>query len=197
MELDTTNITKKFDKIHIVGNPPFGRQSSMAKRFIKKSASFADTISFILPKSFKKESFKNSFPKNFHLVYQIDLPDNSFVLNNTEYDVPCIFQIWKKSKKERKTLKKIKPIGYTFTKKNKRPDISVRRIGVNAGRVSKDTKKSETSHYFLKLDEKKNVNRIIEATSKKIFNHDNTVGPRSISKPELIQVYNPIFNKIK
>ena len=47
-------------KIHVIGNPPFGRQSSLAIKFIKKSCSFSDTISFILPKSFKKDSMKKS-----------------------------------------------------------------------------------------------------------------------------------------
>ena len=45
--------------IHVVGNPPFGRQSSLAIKFIKKSCEFCDTISFILPKSFKKDNLKN------------------------------------------------------------------------------------------------------------------------------------------
>ncbi len=39
-------------KIHVIGNPPFGRQSSIANKFIKKSCEFCDTISFILPRSF-------------------------------------------------------------------------------------------------------------------------------------------------
>ena len=38
-----------------IGNPPFGRNSSMALKFIKKSALFATTIAFILPKGFKKD----------------------------------------------------------------------------------------------------------------------------------------------
>jgi len=51
---DYDDIKKTYEKIHIIGNPPFGRQSSMAIKFIKKSCQFCDTISFILPKSFKK-----------------------------------------------------------------------------------------------------------------------------------------------
>ena len=37
----------KFNKIHIIGNPPFGRQSSLAIKFIKKSTYYCDSISFI------------------------------------------------------------------------------------------------------------------------------------------------------
>ena len=59
---DYKDLTNKFNNIHIIGNPPFGRQSSLAIKFIKKSCEFCDSISFILPKSFKKDSLK----KNFH-----------------------------------------------------------------------------------------------------------------------------------
>jgi len=52
----------KSNIVHVIGNPPFGRQSSLAKRFIKKSSMFAESISFILPKSFKKDSFQKTFP---------------------------------------------------------------------------------------------------------------------------------------
>ena len=48
------NLQNSYKRIHIVGNPPFGRQSSLAIKFIKKSCEYCDSISFILPKSFKK-----------------------------------------------------------------------------------------------------------------------------------------------
>lgn len=54
-----TIIKKPTSKIHIIGNPPFGRQSSLAIKFIKKSCEYCDSISFILPRSFKKNSLKN------------------------------------------------------------------------------------------------------------------------------------------
>jgi len=76
-----------FKRIHIIGNPPFGRQSSMAIKFIKKSCEFCDTISFILPKSFKKDSMKKSFPLYFHLILEKDLPEKSFLVNNTMFHV--------------------------------------------------------------------------------------------------------------
>ena len=89
-------IKNAFSKIHIIGNPPFGRQSSLAIKFIKKSCEFCDSVSFILPKSFKKDSLKKTFPLNFHLIFEIDLPDKSFLVDGVEHNVPCIFQIWGK-----------------------------------------------------------------------------------------------------
>lgn len=96
--LINTTIFNKYNKIHIIGNPPFGRQSSTVIKFIKKSSNFADTISFILPKSFKKQSLQKYFPLNFHLIHEIILPINSFIISNKEHNVPCVFQIWLKKK---------------------------------------------------------------------------------------------------
>ena len=88
------NIDKNNDiKYHVMGNPPFGRQSSLAKKFIKKSCSFCDSISFILPRSFKKESYQKVFPLNFHLIFQEDIELNAFQVNKKEYNVPCVFLI--------------------------------------------------------------------------------------------------------
>ena len=78
---NNNNNNNNTQKIHIVGNPPFGRQSSLAIKFIKKSCHFCTSISFILPKSFKKDSLKKTFPLNFHLLFEIDLPENSFLVN--------------------------------------------------------------------------------------------------------------------
>ena len=47
---------KKYKNILVIGNPPYGKNGSLALKFIKES-SFANTIAFILPKSFMKESF--------------------------------------------------------------------------------------------------------------------------------------------
>ena len=73
-----------YPKIHVIGNPPFGRQASFAIKFIKLCCEFATTISFILPKSFKKTSMQKHFSINYHLIYENDLPDNSFLVNNKD-----------------------------------------------------------------------------------------------------------------
>lgn len=182
-------------KIHVIGNPPFGRQSSLAKKFIKKSVEFCDVIGFILPKSFKKESFQSSFPLHFHLIDSIDLPENSFEVDNKSYDVPCVFQIWEKSDVKREPNKKREPIGYKFVKKSETPDLSFRRVGVYAGIMSDVIQeKSEQSHYFLKLDDLIDKKTFLTRYKNEIqFDTDNTVGPRSISKRELIDKLNGIF----
>ena len=179
------------NKIHIIGNPPFGRQSSMAIKFIKKSCEFANSISFILPKSFKKDSMKKHFDKYFHLIHEIDLEDNAFLVNNEEANVPCIFQIWEKKEESREIAEKLEPINFTFVKKYKIPDISFRRVGVNAGNISKSiSDKSEQSHYFIKFTNNKTIDDNILLLKDVTFDFNNTVGPKSISKQELISEWN-------
>lgn len=185
---------ENFNKIHIIGNPPFGRQSSLTIKFIKKSCEFCDTISFILPKSFKKDSLQKFFPLHFHLLHQSDLPHNSFLVNGSEHNVPCIFQIWEKRTENRMIKEKIEPQGFFFVKKTENPDISFRRVGINSGKIDVNSKdKSIQSHYFLKFKNNKSLQQNINVLSKICFELNNTVGPKSISKQELIMKFNPLL----
>jgi len=194
LEFDYSRDKETYSKIHVIGNPPFGRQSSVAIRFIKKSCEFCDDCSFILPKSFKKNSLKRAFPPNFHLIYEIDLPSNSFLVDGVEHDVPCVFQIWEKKKTTRVQDEKLEPINFEFVKKTEKPDISFRRVGVNAGKIDIDVKeKSIESHYFIKFTNDQSVAENIERLSVIEYTFDNTVGPKSISKQELISKFNPLL----
>jgi len=192
---DYSSIVKIYNKIHIIGNPPFGRQSSLAIKFIKKSCEFCNSVSFILPKSFKKDSLKKLIPLNFHLIFEIDLPDKSFLVNDVEHDVPCVFQIWKKKEYNRIVIEKLEPLNFIFVKKIENPDISFRRVGVNAGLIDIEiNKKSIQSHYFIKFINGKSVNDNIKQLSVINYEFNNTVGPKSISKQELIFKFNPLLD---
>ena len=183
-------IKETFCKIHIIGNPPFGRQSSLAIKFIKKSCEFCNSISFILPKSFKKDSLKKTFPLNFHLIFENDLPEKSFLVDGVEHDVPCIFQIWEKKTTSRIVNEKLEPINFRFVEKTENPDISFRRVGVNAGTIDINVhEKSIQSHYFIKFTNGKSISDNITQLSKITYGFNNTVGPKSISKQELIKEF--------
>lgn len=179
---------KLSNNVLVIGNPPFGKNGSLALKFIKKCDELKiKTIAFILPKSFKKLSFKNKIPLNYILSYEEDVVKDSFLLNGEKYDVPCIFQIWerndvKRNKIETKTVSNL----FNFVKINENPDFSVRRVGFYAGKLYDDINKSIESHYFIKnnnildLDKLKNIIKSID------WEHNNTTGARSISKHELI-----------
>lgn len=182
------------ESVHVIGNPPFGRQSSMAIKFIKLCCKFATSISFILPKSFKKESMRKHFHTSFHLIHEMDIKSYSFLVNDIEYDVPCVFQIWIKKDIDRPPIEILAPKCFSFVKKNNNPDISFRRVGVNAGNVSLDTEsKSEQSHYFIKLETESPIENIVSLLQKISFDCNNTVGPKSISKQELIKEFNQVL----
>lgn len=196
LELDLNKLDEDGQSLHVIGNPPFGRQSSLAIKFIKKSCEFSDSISFILPKSFKKNSLKQYFPLNFHLKFEWDIPPNSFEVNDKDYDVSCVFQIWERHHWLREVPKKVEPIGFEFISRDHNPDISIGRIGASAGKIDANyMNKSVQSHYFIKFIDGYNQ-ETIDALKKITFEEaKNTVGPPSISKQELILKYNLILNK--
>lgn len=181
--------------IIIFGNPPFGRQSSFAKSFISKSCKFAKVIAFILPKSFTKPSMFNAFDLKFHLVYSNDLERDSFILNGSKYDVPCVFQIWEKRNTNRIVEEKAEPSGFAYVKSTEDYDIAFRRVGGLAGKCYRNDGKAYSiqSHYFLKFDTlaRHHIHKIIAKINCHIF-PSNTVGPRSLSKTEANIVINDI-----
>jgi predicted RNA methylase len=189
-------IKEKYNKIHVIGNPPFGRQSSLAIKFIKKCCEFASSISFILPKSFKKDTMKKYFPKNYHLIFEIDLMEKSFLVNDQETDVPCVFQIWQYKDEEKAIIIKKEPVYFRFVNKDDKPDISFRRVGVNAGTITRDiSNKSKQSHYFIKFTNNKTIEDNLDKLKNMEFKFNNTVGPKSISKQELIHQFDGLLSK--
>jgi hypothetical protein len=178
----------------IFGNPPFGRQSSLAKSFIEKSCSFAKIVAFILPKSFVKPSMFNAFDKKFHMIHSADLENDAFVINGGSYDVPCVFQIWEKKEVDRPAVEKVGPVRFRYVKPTETYDIAFRRVGALAGRCyPQGAPFSPQSHYFLKLDSVAHIEAIIEKINQHTF-PSNTVGPRSLSQTEANVVINRILS---
>jgi len=182
-------------KVLTIGNPPFGRQGSLALQFIKHASVFSITIAFILPRGFKKRSVYDRVPLNFWKVNEIDVPRNSFTFNGEPFDVPCVWMEYEKKNKLRIKEKKLTPTTFEFTTQEN-ANISIRRVGVNAGKTASYTGPdtysenntsytvSKSSHYFIKVD---NINEFVDRVNKIKFSDGDTTGPRSISKNELIK----------
>jgi hypothetical protein len=195
----------------IFGNPPFGRQSSLAKAFIAHSCKFptTSTIAFILPRSFVKPSMSCAFESHFHCIHSSDGERNAFVLGgggagdgNASYDVPCVFQIWQKRSVPRIVPEKITEKGFQYVKETDPRDIVIRRVGVYAGRcfhsggdINSATEYNKQTHYFIKLDEQfvavQHIKQILDKINAHVF-PTNTTGPRSLSKPEINIVLNAV-----
>ena len=183
------------------GNPPFGRQGSLAKSFIKHSATHAQLIAFILPRSFVKPSMSKAFPLAFHCVYTVDIEKNAFEVNDNSYDVPCVFQIWEKRTYPREIPPPIKESGFTYVKKTDTFHIACKRVGGLAGKCYPCSPTASLDyhaeyHYFLRLDENhiSQLQYIIDAMNAHVF-PSNTVGPRSLSKSEINEVLNLVLTQ--
>ena len=67
-------------------------------------------------------------------------------------------------------------------------------MGVYAGKIDTHIKdKSIQSHYFIKFLKSNNIMKKIKKLQKVKFECNNTVGPKSISKQELIKKYNQVL----
>ena len=188
-KIDKTQFNN-YHSILVCGNPPFGQQNTLAIRFFNEAAKIANTIAFILPLSFKKDSIKNRLNLNFHLENEIILDNCSFALKNEQFiDVPCVFQVWTRKSEERKMVKlKTTTDLFDFVDKSK-ADFRIQRVGGNAGKASFDLTKSPSSNYFIQNNSNLSNEDFVDFVNNLKFpTIEFTVGPKSLSKSELIAV---------
>jgi hypothetical protein len=174
----------------VFGNPPFGRQGSLAKKFIGHAAKSASVIGFILPRSFGKPSMQKCFPACFHLIEELALPDPAFLVNGQPHSVPCVFQVWVKRETYREVPPEVAPEGFTFVKKTEEYHMAFRRVGGTAGRCALPSESLNVQcYYFLRLEDPTLVENVIAQSLAHVF-PTNTTGPRSLSKDEATRFLN-------
>ena len=81
--------------ILVVGNPPFGRVSSLAIKFFNHAAKWADVIAFIIPRTFRRVSVRNKLNSMFHLVFDEEIPMTPCAFSPPMM-AKCCFQVWEK-----------------------------------------------------------------------------------------------------
>jgi len=185
----SVTITNKY----FLGNPPFGKNSSLAKKFFNHAAKGRGVIGFIVPKTFRKVSIQNSLDLHFHLNEELEIPEKSFTLDGKPYSVPCVFQVWEYQETPRKkvTLPTTHPHFKFVDKEN--ADFSIRRVGGNAGKVNEHNNFAAASNYFIQGDVESNfisLEQEFRSAAK------NTAGNPSLSKGELIYLYSKAFGHI-
>lgn len=189
-------------KYLVIGNPPFGKISSLAIKFFNKSSEYADVIAFIVPRTFKRVSVQNQLNMNFYLTYNEDLPTKPCCFE-PPMSAKCCFQIWTKNSDEaRKPVKydKTHP-DFAFVKlgpkdKNNQPtpptdvDFVIKAYGTNCGTI-KDTNlnilRPKSWHWIkahINVEELKNKFKSIDYSMSK-----DTVRQDSIGQQELIHLY--------
>jgi hypothetical protein len=82
------------DRTLVVGNPPYGARGALAVQFVNKACEFADTVAFILPRSFQKYTFQNRVNERFHLTSSFLCDD--FAKDGKPHAVKSVFQVWEK-----------------------------------------------------------------------------------------------------
>ena len=173
----------KFNKVHLIGNPPF----NIINKFIKQASKIAHIIGFILPLTFRKESYQKKFPLNFHCIHEHVLSANDYNFCGFKRKVPTIFQIWEKRNYNRNPVIRLVSKNIEFVKKSENPVLAFTRVGSKSGQISDIIyNKSESSHYFIKFKNGFNMFNFIKVYKKIKFCHNNTVGQKSISQQELL-----------
>jgi predicted RNA methylase len=191
--------TRSTDRIMTLGNPPFGARASLAFRFISHAATFSNIIAFILPRSFKKDSFLNRFPAQFHLLTSFD-DHESFRTHKGDTAVKTVFQIWEKRTYERKKI----------WRPHTHPDFHMRhahlsRVSPNALRelrsnyaftipqVGSDFRPRDVrlvergSHWFIQ-PRQPGVHEVFQNCDFSFLNEMNTV-VTSVSRADIVQAY--------
>ena len=88
----TVNLRQKH--LITIGNPPFGKRSKLAIEFFNKAAANSDIVAFIVPVQFEKYGVQHKLDKDFKLVYSEKLEDSTFIYNDKDCLIRCVFQIW-------------------------------------------------------------------------------------------------------
>ena len=178
-------------KVAVVGNPPFGKNSSLAVKFFNRAAALARTevIAFIVPRTFRKHSIHRRLNPYFTRAVDDDVPDNAFIKNGKPHDVPCAWQIWERRPHPRPdlTTPDISHI-IRYVDDPQSGDFAVRRVGFYAGQVKEPpewelNKLSPSTHYFMQS---------VRADAKELLRAIDwsevcraTAGSRSLSKHEV------------
>lgn len=80
----------------VVGNPPFGKKSSLVHAFIERAFTHAkaDIVAFIVPVAMRKWAAQRCMDMSIRLIADEDLPEQAFEFRGKPYGLRCCFQIW-------------------------------------------------------------------------------------------------------
>jgi len=192
---------EKVGKILVVGNPPFGRVSSLAIKFFNHASKWADVIAFIIPRTFRRISVHNKLNKNFHLIFDEEIPTNPCAFNPPMM-VKCCFQIWEKKENERLAIELSTShndwyfLGFGPKDDKGQPtppngaDFAIRAYGGKCGEITEvelDKLRPKSWHW---IKSKINKNILIERFNNIDYSICNdTARQNSIGRGELVRIY--------
>ena len=200
------NIPNK-DKILVIGNPPFGRVSSLAIKFFNYASNWANVIAFIIPRTFRRISVQNKLNKYFHLIEDHEIPIHPCSFNPSMM-VKCCFQIWEKKSQERIIIKletshsdwDFLSFGPIYNEGQPTPpkgaDFVIRAYGGKCGEIKTNEleKLRPKSWHWIKCNIEKDI-LISRFNNLDYSNSLNTARQNSLGKGELVSLYNTFIQK--
>ena len=199
---DYFDFLPQLDKILVVGNPPFGKVSSLAVKFFNHSAKFADVIAFVVPRTFRRVSIQNRLSLDFVLVDDITLPIKPCCFS-VPVDVKCCFQIWERVRTPRECVNlPMNHEDFEFLKLGKKDehgqptvpmdaDFAIRAYGGACGEIKEDIKNlSAKSWHFIKSNSKVSKEDLITRFKKLDYSMStDTSRQNSIGRSDLVYLY--------
>lgn len=186
----------------VIGNPPFGKNGSLALKFINESACFADLIAFIVPLSFMKASRQHLIDSMYAVRAAVPVDDDRYILPDGGYrSVPtCILILGRLSEPRVDAADNdgIDSMPFEFCEPGE-ADYMIVRVGGSAGRlkpISEMTDKNMKYNYFIRVtDNNANIGDIMAKAFRELKEiRDLTAGPRSVSKQELMSAVRAVIN---
>ena len=170
----------------VIGNPPFGEQGRLCFEFVEKALEIAPYVCFILPPSFKKESYQRRL--GLSPVAIIELDDTQYRVGDSTIDVPSSFFVFDKHHvfvAEKVDFDKL-PFSFLSKSDTDKADFTIRRVGGTSGTANKRTDVSKQSNYFCSTKDGYDTDNIIKMINDIDFpERDWSVGPRSLSQREI------------
>ena len=192
-----------------IGNPPFGRMGSLTLQFLEKCAETVDYIAFIMNASMGKITMQRRVPRNFHLIKQVDLLNETFRAEGNGQVVKTVFQIWERRESPRQDPKKNKfhkdfkfitvksPSSGPATPAPTNADLAIQTHGSGYGKVysSNFLSKNSRTHRFIISNI---ATSILEQRLKSLDFESKakyTVGATCISEEEIVLLYTEKFGE--
>lgn len=200
-------------RILVIGNPPFGKVSSLAIRFFNHAAEWCDIIAFIIPRTFRRPSVQNKLNPAFHLVYDEDVPTKPCCFT-PKMAVKCCFQIWeRRAEAPPRRIVELPTkhldwefIGFGPTDHRGQPtpppdgaaDFAIRAYGGRIGEIKKGADVLRTlrpkSWHWIKSNRHLDARELADRFAKLDYSEStNTARQNSMGRGELVRLYAAAF----
>lgn len=180
----------KFDLL--IGNPPYGKNSNLAIKFLNLGARLSSQVRYVLPRTFRKVSVQNKIDARLHLVHDQTVPDHMF----PDTIVTC-FQVWESRSLPRQLIEKTTHHPDLEFVTPDQATVCVGRVGGGpCGKVFVGgfEHRSVNTHYFIRAAP--SVVSCLQKLSDQFRKAGaQTVGMPSLSKHELIEIYSQYLSE--